>query len=121
MILYLTDDLMFSSQILSAAQNAGFGVEWKPTESEFMARWVQVDESERTSIAILDLGMRNVNIATLIAALKSTRPNCQLIGYGPHVQVDRLAEAQRAGCDVVLARGAFSREVVSVLTHLSSP
>ncbi|MFM2094861.1 MAG: hypothetical protein RIS70_1985, partial [Planctomycetota bacterium] len=66
-------------------------------------------------LALLDLGTVTGAVSELISELRAGNPDCKVIAYGPHVHVDRLIEAQKAGCDEVLARGTFSREIPRLL------
>jgi len=108
---YLTNDLLFSSQILSAAQNAQKPLEWSSSPQDFSEKI----QAGNVRLALLDLGTVTGAISELISELRTGNPECKVVAYGPHVHVDRLIEAQKAGCDEVLARGAFSREITRLL------
>ena len=110
-LLYLTDDLLFSSQITTAAQAASFSLEWTPTLEKFFERL----HAAPTRLVIVDLGMRGVDPASLVAEIRAAHPSARIVAYGPHVQVEKLERAEQAGCDEVLPRGALSREIVAVL------
>ena len=108
---YLTNDLLFSSQILSAAQNAQKPLDWISSTQDFSEKV----RAGNVRLALLDLGTVTGAVSELISELRTGNPGCKVIAYGPHVHVDRLIEAQNAGCDEVLARGAFSREITRLL------
>lgn len=109
--LYLTNDLLFSSQILSASQSAQRPLEWVSSQADLPVRL----QAGNVKLVILDLGTVAGSLGELLTAIRSAHPECNVIAYGPHVQVDRLIEAQQSGCNEVLARGAFSREISRIL------
>lgn len=95
-VLILCKDLMFSSQLNGAAQRSGFipqtclgqkSAEQALAEHEIV--WV-----------VVDLELENLDLAALRKAA-----NCKLVGFGPHVHVDRLTAAKQVGFDYVLTRG----------------
>jgi CheY-like chemotaxis protein len=66
---------------------------------------------------ILDLNCGAVDPVHLITALKSDpeTKSLNLIGYISHVQGELKQQAQQAGCDMVLARSAFSQNLPQLL------
>jgi DNA-binding NarL/FixJ family response regulator len=42
---------------------------------------------------------------------------CRIIALGPHVDEERLQSARDAGCDLVLPRGQFVRELSQILRN----
>ena len=71
------------------------------------------------ALIILDLNFEAVNPVELIRTLKATPDlaKIQLLGYVSHVQGDLKQAAQEAGCDMVLARSAFSQNLLQLLTR----
>ena len=68
-------------------------------------------------LIILDLNSNSVQPLKLIHRLKGddeTR-NISLIGYVSHVQGELKQKAHDAGCDIVLARSAFSTNLPMLL------
>lgn len=116
MVLYLTDDLLFSSQITSAAKSAGIDIELLMSATQLAERLAAAPSEIR--LVIVDLGMSNLSVSSTIALIRSTHPDVHILAYGPHVQVDKLAEAQRVGCNSVLARGAFSRDGIALIRQV---
>ena len=54
--------------------------------------------------------MEPVNLITKLKEDHDTK-GISLIGYLSHIQVDLKQQAQEAGCDMVLARSAFSQNM----------
>lgn len=102
----VTPDLMLSSQ-----------VELDCRRHEVLLRTASVnnwvEQSDGAKWVFWDLSQ---GIPTLdsIEELRS-RQSFSLIALGPHVDETKLQQARDAGCDVVMARGRFLRELSEIL------
>lgn len=111
-ILAVLEDLMFRVKIDDAARRAGMDIEFTKTEEEAMDR-----ARQQPAVIILDLNIRSVDPLRLIEQLKSdpeTKP-ISLVSYVSHVQGDLKQAAQERGCDLVMARSAFSTNLPQLL------
>jgi CheY-like chemotaxis protein len=73
-------------------------------------------------LALLDLSMPGLNVADAVARLRdAVGPEAAILAFGPHVHAAKLAAATKAGCDRVLTRGQFSRDMASVLAEFLAP
>jgi DNA-binding NarL/FixJ family response regulator len=116
MILVAVEDLIFLSKIRQTAQLAGVDVEAADP------RHVQDRLSDQTvSAAIFDLNDRSGSAVEVIRSLKSDKATrgIQLVGFVSHVQRDLATAAREAGCDIVLARSAFSQQLPQLLRQLA--
>jgi DNA-binding NarL/FixJ family response regulator len=116
MILVAIEDLIFLSKIRQTAQMVG--VEFDAVDPR------QVEERlARLSVrsVIFDLNHRSGLAVDVIRALKtsSTTKQIKLVGFLSHVQADLAAAARAAGCDVVMARSAFSQQLPQLLRQLA--
>jgi DNA-binding NtrC family response regulator len=117
-IVYFTDDLLFSSQIMDAARRCGWTLE-VVSNSDVLNEYLRAEDPR---LLIVDLSSRGLAIAELIAGARRLSPELPIVAYGPHVHLDRLAEAEHAGCTEVLSRGSFSRSPQEVLQrYLPTP
>ena len=66
---------------------------------------------------IIDLNGTSVDALDLIGALKTDpeTKGVELIGYVSHVQTDLRQAAEQKGCDIVVARSAFSQNLPAML------
>jgi len=90
---------------------------------EFVKEPQQVLEkaAERPALIVFDLNFDAVQPLSLISKLKSdaeTRP-ISLLGYLSHVQGELKQQAQEAGCDMVMARSAFSQNLPQIFKRHS--
>lgn len=107
-VLAVVNDLFFSVKLTEAAKRNGLALEFVKEGELLLEKAV-----DKPSLIIFDLNFSDVEPLKLIQELKS-RPltkGISLIGYLSHVQVDLKQQAQAAGCDMVMARSAFSQNL----------
>ena len=112
-ILAAMSDLFFGVKISDAAKRAGMQVEFAKNENDVLAK----AKGAQPTLIIIDLNCADVQALQLIPKLKSDAETRQiaLIGFVSHVQGELKQQAQDAGCDVVLARSAFSQNLPQIL------
>ena len=115
-VLAVVNDLFFSVKISDAAKRVGMPVEFVKDEKEVMAK-----AKSRPTLIILDLNFDHVQPLKLISKLKGGPDfkGISVIGYLSHVQADLKLKAQEAGCDMVMARSAFSQNLPQILKRHS--
>ena len=111
-IVGVLSDLMFMVKIQEAAKRTGVECAFVKTQAEALAQ-----ASEGPALVILDLNYAAVSPLELIQALKSNEATrgINLLGYVSHVQIDLRRAAEEKGCDVVVARSAFSQSLPELL------
>ena len=117
-LLAIVDDLFFLSKIQQAAKLVGVGVE-QATPGNVAER----AEQFRVRGVILDLNHRSGSALDTLRRLKTDAKirATPVIGFLSHVQTDLAAGAREAGCDLVLARSAFSQRLPELLRELGGP
>ncbi len=112
----MVSDLFFSVKINDAAKRAGMTVEFVKDEKDALAK-----AQTKPALVILDLNFDSVNPIDLISKLKGNNElkNISLIGFLSHVQGELKQKAHEAGCDIVLARSAFSQNLPQILKRHS--
>jgi len=107
-VIAVVSDLFFSVKLTEAAKRAGLVLEFVKDFSQVLEK-----AKGRPSLIIFDLNMESAEPVKLISQLKADAEtkSISLIGYLSHVQVDLKQQAQEAGCDMVLARSAFSQNM----------
>jgi PleD family two-component response regulator len=118
-VLAVVSDLFFSVKISDAAKRAGLPVEFIKDEKEVIAK-----AKSKPTLIIFDLNFDDVQPLKLITKLKTGTDykGISLIGYLSHVQGELKLKAQEAGCDMVMARSAFSQNLAMILKrHSGTP
>lgn len=113
-LLFLTDDLMFSSRVNAVATELGADLSAYGNTSKLLAA---AAEQENT-VVLIDLAMIKLGVVQVVSDLKALpqSPNA-ILAYGPHVHEKILAAAADAGCDHVFTRGEFNAKMQSILGH----
>lgn len=107
-VLAVINDLFFSVKLTDAAKRAGMALEFVKDSAEVLDK-----AKSKPALIILDLNFEAVEPLSLIASLKGSADTkgISLIGYLSHIQGELKQQAQEAGCDMVLARSAFSQNM----------
>jgi PleD family two-component response regulator len=115
-VLAVLSDLFFSVKINDAAKRAGMTVEFVKDEHD-----VLIKAKAKPSLIIFDLNFESVDPLGLITKLKNNAElkDISVIGYLSHVQGELKQKAHETGCDMVLARSAFSQNLQQILKRHS--
>ena len=111
-VLAVLEDLFFTVKINEAAKRAGLSVTFVKSQRDALDL-----AAGHPALIILDLNFTSIDPLELIRKLKAD-PDLQkisLLGYVSHVQGELKQEAQEAGCDMVLARSAFSQNLLPIM------
>lgn len=111
-IVAVLNDLFFTVKINESAKRAGLPITFVKSEHDVLAQ-----AAEKPALIIFDLNFADVQPLELIRKLKSgaETKGISVIGYLSHVQGDLKQAAHEAGCDMVLARSAFSQNLPQIL------
>ena len=110
-VLAVVNDLFFSVKISEAAKRNGLALEFVKESTEVLAK-----AKDKPSLIVFDLNFDAVNPLQLITDLKGSAETkgVSLLGYLSHLQSELKVQAQDAGCDMVLARSAFSQNMLMI-------
>jgi hypothetical protein len=114
-VLFVSSDLMFSSRVVGAAKALGVPLTLVADPTTLGSK-VSAD----CRMAFVDLTLDNLNLPAAVTAIKAGAPAARVIGYGPHVDTALLADANAAGCDVVLTRGQFNQQYAELLRDVTA-
>ena len=108
----ITNNLLFSSQVASAAAKAGIELKSLSSVENFH------ETADGASLLLVDLSTPGMRITDLVARARTLdSPPTEIVAFGPHVHEARLMAARTAGCNQVLSQGAFSTEMNAILTR----
>lgn len=113
----LLSDLMFRVKIQEAAKRAGLEPVFVQSQQDALAH-----ARENPAVMIVDLNHSAGEPLDTISKLKQDNrtSNVKLLGYVSHVQADLKRAAQETGCDLVIARSAFSQNLQSILARYAA-
>ena len=115
-ILAVLEDLFFTVKINESAKRAGLPIVFVKSQEDVLAKALDKNGG-RPALIIIDVNFTGIDPLKLIATLKASdeTKGINLIGYLSHVQGDLKQAAQEAGCDMVMARSAFSQNLPQIL------
>lgn len=111
-VLAVLDDLFFRVKISDAGKRSGLNVEFLNNERDVLER-----AKELPMLIIVDLNVNSLQPLKLISKLKSAAETkgISIIGFVSHVQGELKQKAHDTGCDMVMARSAFSQNLPQIL------
>jgi PleD family two-component response regulator len=112
-VLAVVDDLFFAAKIEAVAKAVGISMVQAADPEEF---WLRA-EDVRPELMILDLNARAVSTLEMLRSVKTDPRFARtcVIGYCSHVQREIMQAAAEAGCDFVLSRSEFTKQLPSIL------
>ena len=115
-VLAVLSDLFFSVKLADAAKRSGLALELVTDPDQVLEK-----AKQKPALIIFDLNFEAAEPLKLVAALKEAAETkrISLIGYLSHVQGELKLRAQEAGCDMVLARSAFSQNIPQIFKRHS--
>ncbi|MBI3450554.1 MAG: hypothetical protein HY049_16785 [Acidobacteria bacterium] len=115
-VVAVVSDLFFKSKIRETAAQAGVPLAFASTGDD-LARELGAGD---VTLVVIDLGIRTMEAASAIeAAVK--HPGIRTVGYVSHVDDGAQSKARAAGCELILAKSAFSKDLPRILTRGAAP
>jgi CheY-like chemotaxis protein len=116
-VVAVLSDLMFTVKIQEAAKRMGLEPVFVNSQTDALAQ-----AKLGPAMMILDLNYEAAAPLDLIRKLKNDEQTrgIALLGFVSHVQVDVKQAAQEQGCDMVVARSAFSQNLPAILQRYAS-
>jgi PleD family two-component response regulator len=116
-VLAVVSDLFFAVKLSDAAKRSGLALEFVKDGDQVLEK-----AAAKPSLIVFDLNFDAVNPLSLIEKLKANTETkgVNLIGYLSHVQGELKQAAQDAGCDMVMARSAFSTNLFQIFKRYGS-
>ncbi len=117
-VLAAVSDLFFSVKLTEAAKRAGLDLEFVKEPKELLEKAVS---QRKPSLIVFDLNFEALEPLKLIGKLKgkAETKGISLIGFLSHVQGELKMAAQEAGCDMVMAKSAFSQNLTQIFKRHS--
>ena len=115
-VLAVMTDLFFSVKLVEAAKRCGLSLEFVKEPKELLEKAATLP-----SLIVFDLNYDAADPIKLIAKLKgkTETKGISLLGFLSHVQGELKMAAQDAGCDMVMAKQAFSQNLTQIFKRHS--
>jgi PleD family two-component response regulator len=112
-ILAAVEDLLFKSKISETASTLGIEASFPRNPK----RLLEALQESSPDLLILDLNSARFEPLALLQTIRSDVATCDVptVGFLSHVQKDLAVAAREAGCDRIVARSAFTRDLPQIL------
>ncbi|HTS12151.1 MAG TPA: hypothetical protein VMH00_08550 [Candidatus Limnocylindrales bacterium] len=114
-VLALVDDLFFQAKLIETAKHVGVELKTCGTGEALLSEIAK----ESPSLVIVDLNARSQPIAAL-EGIRSGGVSLPTIAFLSHVQTELADRARAAGCNAVMPRSQFTRELATILSQAKS-
>ena len=114
-VVALVDDLFFQAKLSGTAKQLGIELRTCTT-----ADALKSEVSRRPPrLVVVDLNARSNPIGA-VEELRASAPDIPVIGFLSHVQVELTQQARAAGCEEVMPRSKFTKELATILERAKS-
>jgi CheY-like chemotaxis protein len=115
-ILAMVSDLLFTVKITEAAKRTGMQVEFVKEDQQLLEK-----ARSKPALIILDLNIPGARPLHVISKLKNNPELKQisLLAYVSNVHGELKQKAHESGCDMVMAKSAFSQNLPQILKRYS--
>ncbi|CAN5308477.1 hypothetical protein BH24ACT19_BH24ACT19_13130 [soil metagenome] len=112
-IVVAVEDLLFKSKISETANTLGVEALFPRSPRKL----IEQASSSPPDLLVLDLNSARYEPLNLLREIKSDQAlkNVPVVGFLSHVQKDLAVAARELGCDRVMARSAFTKNLPEVL------
>jgi PleD family two-component response regulator len=112
-VLAAVEDLLFKSKILETAKELDVEAQFPRSPKKLLDA---LGESP-PELLILDLNSTRFGPLEILNEVKSAETTSQVpvVGFLSHVQKDLAVAAKEAGCDRIMARSAFTRDLPKII------
>ena len=112
-VLGAVEDLLFKSKISETASQLGIEAAFPKSPKKLL----DALRESPPDLLVLDLNSARFEPLTLLREVKSDEATREIstVGFLSHVQKDLAVAAREAGCDRVVARSAFTRDLPRIL------
>ena len=114
-VLLVGQNLFFLGRIEAVAEPLGYEVERATTESVFWEFYA----SRRPALILFDLEGDELIWSKILEHIDhQDAGGVKLVAFGPHENVAMLERARHLGCDLVLNKGEFNRDLCKIIERV---
>jgi CheY-like chemotaxis protein len=114
-VVALVDDLFFQAKLVETAKQVGVELRTCTTPDALVSEIA----ASRPRLVIVDLNARS-NPLEAVERVRADSAQIPLIGFLSHVQVELAERARAAGCQDVMPRSKFTRDLATILRQVKS-
>ena len=114
-VLLVGQNLFFLGRVETVAEPLGFEVQRATTESAFKEHYT----NKRPALILVDLE-GDESIWSSVLDIIDNEGEIKVVAFGPHENVALLERARNLGCNLVLNKGEFNRDLHKIIGELKS-
>ena len=108
-------NLFFLGRVEAQAEPLGYEVRWATTQSAFWDYYA----SRRPALILVDLeGDESIWSKVLEDIDHQGAGGTKVVAFGPHENVAMLEQAKNLGCELVLNKGEFNRDLPKIIERI---
>ncbi len=116
-VLLVGQNLFFLGRVEVQAEPFGYEVQWAKTQTAFS----EYCASRRPALVLVDLeGDESIWSNVLEDIHHQEAGGVKVVAFGPHEKVAILERASNLGCDLVLNKGEFNRDLPIIIECLNA-
>ncbi len=116
-VLLVGQNLFFLGRVEVQAEPFGYEVQWAKTQSAFSEYYA----SRRPALVLVDLeGDESIWTNVLQEMDHQEVEKVKVVAFGPHEDVAMLERARNLGCELVLNKGEFNRDLPKIIESLKT-
>lgn len=116
-VLVVGQNLFFLPRIQNVASAFGYKVTQTRTEADFWDFWEKFKESE-PALVLVDLEGDDATWPKVIEGLRNEQKSeVRIVAFGPHSDIAGMAKATELGCNQVVSKGQFTRDLGKILEN----
>ncbi len=116
-VILVGQNLFFLGRVEAQAEPLGYEVQWATTQSAFWDHYA----SRRPALILVDLeGDESIWSNVLADIDHQEARGVIVVAFGPHENVAMLERARNLGCDLVLNKGEFNRDLPKIIERVKA-
>ena len=116
-VLLVSQNLFFLGRVEVQVEPLGYEVRWAKTRSVFLEFY----ESHHPTLILIDLDGDESIWTDVLQEIRSRKSGeIKVVAFGPHEDVAILDRARNLGCDLVLNKGEFNRDLPKIIEGMKS-
>ena len=114
-VLLVGQNLFFLGRVEAQVEPLGYEVQWATTQSAFWEYYT----GRRPALILVDLeGDESIWSNVLENVDHQEAGGVKVVAFGPHENVAMLERARNLGCDLVMNKGEFNRDLPKIIERV---
>ena len=114
-VILVGQNMFFVGRVEAQAEPLGYEVQWATTQSSFWEYYT----GRRPALILVDLeGDESIWSNVLENVDHQAAGGVKVVAFGPHENVAMLERARNLGCDLVMNKGEFNRDLPKIIERV---